>query len=48
MSYQVCGHCGELLGEKTLKEHHRLFSEGGEWIIKEGHERITGISSLPR
>ena len=34
MSYQVCGHCRELLSEKTLKEHHRLYSDNvnGCWI----------------
>ena len=33
-AYQVCGHCNQLLSEKALKEHRRLYfdDQKGEWI----------------
>ena len=35
MSYQVCGHCDQLLSKKTLNEHRRLyFDENKESWIK--------------
>lgn len=33
-AYQVCGHCNQLLSDKALKEHYRLYfdDEKGVWI----------------
>lgn len=31
-AYQVCGHCGRCLGEKTYKEHKRLYYHDSVWI----------------
>ena len=31
-THQICGHCGKSLGEKTYKEHKRLYYHEGRWI----------------
>jgi len=34
-SYRVCGHCGKSLGEKTFKDHKRLYYHDDRWITQQ-------------
>ena len=49
MSYQVCGHCHQLLSEKTLKEHRRLYcdNEKGTWTEITAEDCDTSQASFP-
>ena len=40
MSYRMCGHCDQLLSEKTLKEHRKLYfnDANGTWIRFRGED----------
>ena len=48
LAYEVCGHCNQLLSEKALKEHHRLYldEEKGVWV-KLSEESDDSLASSP-
>ena len=48
-THRVCGHCGKSLGEKTFKDHKRLYYHEGRWIKQKEllpQDESTTTSSL--
>lgn len=46
MSYDLCGHCDQVLSEKALKEHRRLYFHNGAWI-RLTETQVTSRTSSP-
>ena len=46
--YEICGHCNQLLSEKAIKEHRRLYfdEKKGVWI-KLSQESDDSLASSP-
>ena len=48
ITYSLCGHCDQLLSEKTLKEHKRLYFHDGQWIRAQSIEdEQQSVASSP-
>ena len=43
--YKRCGHCENMVCEKTYKEHYRLHYHNGQWVTERGQAAAATASS---